>query len=254
MRLARTAVSYVPSPSLLSLRSLRDLGLRRMPHEADFLAFRHLPAGAQVFLDVGANRGQSIRSIGLVLESVRIVAVEPNPILAKALQAASNTNVVSVHNVALSDQAEGQLTLHVPRYGHTLYDTRAAASPDAARGFLNDNSFVRFSQGRASVETYAAPLATIDGLAVDPTIIKIDVEGADGPVVAGGLATIERARPILLIEEPTERSLSLLAALDYTAYRYDGESLVANSLSGLNTFFLRAEHEAAFIAGGLPLS
>lgn len=253
MRLARSAVSYLPSASLLPLRRLSDLGSFNRPHEADFLCFGKLPPGRQIFLDVGSNRGQSIRSIGLVLDDVSIIAIEPNPVLVAALRARRDQRVIDVHHLALGDQGDGELLLHVPRYGHTLYDTRAAASTDQAAGFLSADWFAFFDPDRGGVEVFRAPMSTIDHLGVDPTIIKIDVEGADHGVVRGGRSTIERCRPILLIEEPSDETVASLAELGYCPFRFTGQTLIKGDRGGLNTFFLAEEHRQSLQQGGVTI-
>ena len=99
-RLARTVVSYIPSRSLMSLRRLGDLRdrLRRAPHEADFLAFSEFGVDTPVVVDVGANRGQSIRSFSLNLPRATFHAFEPNEPLATYL---STSTEAHVYNVAL---------------------------------------------------------------------------------------------------------------------------------------------------------
>ena len=72
----------------MSFRRLKDLPLRLAgkPHEIDFEPLRLLAGTGLSVLDVGANRGQSIESFKAVLNSPRIHAFEPNPILASALR------------------------------------------------------------------------------------------------------------------------------------------------------------------------
>ena len=253
LKLARSAVSYLPSPSLLPLRRLSDLGSFGRPHEEDFLCFGFLPPAEQVFLDIGANRGQSIRSIGIAVDRVRTIAVEPNPVLAAALSKMALPGVEMVHNVALSDTDSGELMLHVPRYGNTLYDTRAASSPDQAAAFLDKEWFAFFDPKRSGVETFSAPMTTVDLLEVEPTIVKVDVEGADLAVVKGAWNTLTTHRPLLLIEEPVAQTVEELRTLDYRPFRFTGDALVLNDTTGLNTFFLTAHHEELFRQGGLRL-
>ncbi len=237
LRLLRSAVSYLPDPSLLRLRALSDLALRGRPHETDFDFFAGM-TGDHVVLDVGANRGQTIRSIGIVLPSAKVVAVEPNPVLAGALSGSGRYRAETVHHAALSDAIDGSLELWVPRYGHTLYDTRAASSADHAREFLGPDHFLAFRPSRAGVERFEAPITTMDSLDVEPTIIKIDVEGADAAVVAGGMETIRRCQPVLMIEEPSADTIKMLTDEGYELGAYENGSITRGRTGALNTFFL----------------
>ena len=252
----RTIVSYVPDPSLLRLRRLGDVGTFKRPHEHDFRCFGHLDPDGQLFLDVGANRGQSIRSIRMVMGPIDIVAIEPNPILAESLSTDTSLSEhaeLTVHNVALGAEHGGRLTLHVPRYGHTLYDTRASASEEQARQFLNQESFAFFDTERSGIETFDTPITTIDNLGVSPSILKIDVEGADFGVLVGGRTTIAANEPLTLIEEPSPESIEFMVELGYRPYRYLDDRLQADDTGGLNTFFLLPRHEADFQAVGLSV-
>ncbi|MCR9255152.1 MAG: FkbM family methyltransferase [Alphaproteobacteria bacterium] len=82
-------------------------------HEADFEAFAALPQGA-VFIDIGANMGQSAVSVRAVHKTARIHSFEPNPHLEPALQRiARSVGTMDIEIVALGD-SEGEATLSVP--------------------------------------------------------------------------------------------------------------------------------------------
>lgn len=247
--LLRSAVSYVPSTSLIRVRELRDLPavLRRAPHERDFLALRSWRVNDPVIVDVGANRGQSIRSFRCVTDDPWLHSVEPNPFLATHLQRAHHGDPrVQIHQVALSDAA-GQLDLYLPRYGHTVYDTRAALGPEAAEEFLSPASFAAFRPARAVVERVQVVVSTLDALGVEPHIVKIDVEGADDRAVAGGVEVLRRCRPLVLVELPRSTTVDTLAALGYSPYSFEQPGqLVRGRMGELNTYFLLPEHREQF--------
>jgi FkbM family methyltransferase len=248
--LLRSAVSYVPSTSLIRVRELRDLPrvLRRAPHERDFLALRSWRVAAPVVVDVGANRGQSIRSFRYVLEDPWLHSMEPNPFLAAHLRTAyRNDPRVQVHQVAVSD-APGLLDLYLPRYGHTVYDTRAALSPEAPEEFLSPASFAGFRPNRAIVEKVQVTVTTLDQLEVQPQLIKIDVEGADDRAVAGATELLTRCRPLVLVEFPQASTVDVMERLGYTPHAYDADAdrLVGGCTGELNTYFLLPEHREQF--------
>lgn len=236
-------MSYLPSESLFALRSASDLPrlLRGRPHEDDFKLLQDLDLDGATILDVGANRGQAISSIRTAVTDSVLHAVEPNPWLAAYLRKREDS-AVTVHEAALGDRS-GAVTLHIPRYGNTLWDTRASLSHDGALAFLNAEFFWRFDPKRCSVEVAEVRVRTMDSLGVRPAFIKIDVEGSDQAVVSGGMETISASLPVMLIEEPHFETVTMLAALGYRPYCYDH---VTGSLSGpnptaLNTFFFTDE-------------
>ena len=239
----RTAVSYLPSDSLLSLRSASDLPrrLRGQPHEDDFWLLRELGLDGATILDVGANRGQAIASIRSAVADPVLHAVEPNAWLAAYLRKRWDASV-TVYEAALGDRP-GTFTLHIPRYGNTLWDTRASLSPEKPLAFLRAEHFWRYDSERCSVEVTEVPVRTLDSLGIGPAFIKIDVEGFDRAVVSGGMETIAASLPVILIEEPQKATVTMLAAVGYRPYCYDHGT---GSLSGphsaaLNTFFFTDE-------------
>lgn len=65
----------------------------------------------------------------------------------------------------------------------------------------------RMQQGKRNTgQTYVmpggnTPIITIDSLEVDPSFIKIDVEGMEPDVLKGARRTIQTHRPVVMIEE-----------------------------------------------------
>lgn len=239
----RTAVSYLPSNGLLALRSASDLPrrLRGHPHEDDFRLLRVLGLDGATILDVGANRGQAIASIRTAVVDPVLHAVEPNPWLATYLRKREDASV-TVHEVALGDRT-GTFTLHIPRYGNTLWDTRASLDPGEPAAFLSAENFWRYDRQRCSVEVVEVQVRTLDSLDIRPAFIKIDVEGFDHAVVSGGMETITGSLPVMLIEEPHKDTATMLATVGYRPYCYDQEteSLSGPESAALNTFFFTDE-------------
>lgn len=253
-RSLRTIVSFIPSASLLLLRNLKDAPLLIFgrPHEQDFLLLKHLDGKPSVVIDVGANRGQSIRSLQLVLDRPTIHAFEPNTMLSAELSRRYRDGSVTVHDFGLSS-ADGTASIFLPRYGHTVYDTRASLSEANAHAFLRQGSFLFFTPHRASVIRSSVALKRLDDLGLAPSIVKIDVEGLDDKVIQGGLETLRHHQPVCLIEQPQPQTVSLLEGLGYAAYGYAHGRVTRNKLDGLNVFFLMPQHIARLIAEGLAV-
>ena len=242
-RLLRSTVSYFPSSSLLGFRRIKDLPLRfsGQPHEDDFLPLRRLQGRTLVILDVGANRGQSIESFRQVLSNPRIHAIEPNPMLAEFLRIRYPD--VVVHAVGLND-VSGEAEIHIPRYGHTLWDTRASLEPSKARSFLEKQNFLRFNENRAGLESYKVKVITLDELQLIPDILKIDAEGHEGCILRGAITTITSS-PIILLEGAAEDTVDFLSIYGYLAYHSVGDQLEPG-IGKLNTYFLSPIHHADF--------
>lgn len=146
----------------------------------------------QTVIDIGANIGlYTLKAASLVGSTGRVIAVEPGEEASRQLRANLALNdfpQVTVAQLALSDHA-GEATLHhIP-----LGDDPQAYS------LMPDSS-------AETGETVA--IDTLDALAVRLGIaalhlIKMDVEGAEPLVIAGGRETLQRFHPIVIFEVNT---------------------------------------------------
>ncbi|CAN5360479.1 hypothetical protein BH23ACT3_BH23ACT3_10770 [soil metagenome] len=177
---------------------------------------RLLGAG-DVFVDVGANVGyHTVRAAARVGPTGRVLAVEANPENARllALTVADNGLAhVDVLPLALGD-----------RLGHVSFGSHIGSNG----GFAPDDT-ASLASGHATV----VPVVPLDALALERVdVMKIDVEGAESIVVAGGVDTIGRCRPAIVTEfscemtrrvggiEPREH-LDRLVELGYTLHVID---------------------------------
>lgn len=136
-----------------------------------------------VVVDVGANVGVYVHA--LCRRGARVEAFEPQPACSTVLQAyASMHRAVRVHEVALGCE-QARATLSVPFENGRV-----------ARG-----SATILSTRRALSETIDVPVRTLDSFGFERVdAMKIDVEGAEFDVLRGAIATIERSRPLILVE------------------------------------------------------
>lgn len=243
MRVLRSAASYIPSKSMLALRHLKDLPLRMMgqPHEADFRPLHGLSLETPIIIDIGANRGQSIESFMAVLTAPVLHAVEPNPILARSLQ--QRYKSITVYQLGLGEKA-GNFILHIPRYGHTYWDTRASLDKTMAESFLSPKYFAFFNPKRAAVESISVQIRTLDDINLIPQIVKIDAEGLEASILRGATRTLKN-HPIILLESCDQAVLDILVPLGYEPYHARSKHLEPGP-GQLNTYFLSEAHKSLF--------
>ena len=245
----RTLISYVPSRSVLGLRRIGDLPawwLQR-PHEADYLAFRHFTPVHPGVVDVGANRGQAVASFIRVLRQPRIWSFEPNEDLAAYVRRRFESDEVVVFSCGLGS-SNRRMSLYLPRYGHTVWDTRASLVEHQAERLLDPDQFWRFSERRAAVEKLEVKIQTLDEFTLAPDILKVDVEGTEAAVIEGGMATIKAHRPVIVAEGSVETPARTLGSLGYRRHRFDpaGGRFVVDEAGDLNTFLLLPDHYRLF--------
>jgi FkbM family methyltransferase len=151
--------------------------------EAELRLVPRLCPRDRAFLDVGANHG--IYSWVAARVASRVIAVEPNPEVAADL-ARVLVGRIEVIAAALSDRT-GIVTLRIP-----VHDGR----PLTSRATLDATA-----HGAGEHTAVEVPCHRLDDLELPPLgMIKIDVEGHEHEVLAGGFATLARDRPVLLVE------------------------------------------------------
>lgn len=136
-------------------------------------------------IDVGANQGAMLELITAIAPSGRHIAYEPIPAL--GAQLAARFPKVEVRNRALSDETGTVEFAHV-------VDAPAYSG-------LRERSDL--PPGAELVERISVTVERLDDALEDtyvPSLIKIDVEGAELNVMRGAAATLERHRPFVLFE------------------------------------------------------
>jgi len=147
--------------------------------------------------DIGSNLGLFALPAALKAKRGRVFAFEPDVDLAanllRSLRLKQNKDLqVSVLSVAVSN-------VDATAYFQISKFSRAMSKLEAA-GKWNDKKVV--SEERRSVVTMR--IDSLSRTLASPTVIKIDVEGAEAMVLEGGEATIVKCRPTILVETPKE--------------------------------------------------
>jgi FkbM family methyltransferase len=177
---------FVPAPLLL-----REMAWRYwMRGEREIRIVKQLTRFGADSIDVGAASGLYTYHLSRI--SRRVFAYEPNFEWVPWLRRAVPANV-SVHGVALSNKS-GTATLSIPFFPalrvthHGLHRCAEAASVQKA--------FQGVKCDRIQVITRRLDEFDLDNIG----FIKIDVEGHELAVLEGAERTLERWRPVLLIE------------------------------------------------------
>ena len=154
---------------------------------------RFIPEDAIVF-DIGGHAGQFAKLFAKIAPVGRVYTFEPSPytlsILRLGIRASGLDNITVVPD-GLSDAA-GTLTLTTPLKEH------------GSRGYGLSHFGTGGDSGRSTV-AQEVNITTIDAFAAGEGIekldfIKADVEGWELRMLLGGMKTIGRTRPALMIE------------------------------------------------------
>jgi FkbM family methyltransferase len=158
--------------------------------DTDTRVLSALLAEGDTFLDVGANHGSfAIVASKLVGASGFVLAVEPQPRLAKALEQSLKANALcpfQIHNLAVGS-TDGEIELIVP------------LGTSGSAGVFAEHSATH------QYRTFTVPLRRFDEL-VDwrnfkgKVLLKLDVEGSECAFLLGAKSMITTLKPNLIIE------------------------------------------------------
>ncbi|MCC5950210.1 MAG: FkbM family methyltransferase [Nitriliruptoraceae bacterium] len=166
--------------------------------EKELFLLRRLVRPGDVCLDVGAAGGAHLlvmaRRVG---RTGRVLGVEARPGSARVLSAiagiAAGRARVEIHQVALAADT-GWLTLRVPLVPTRAHLLGSSDRRDAAAAFPGlPAARIDVPTRRLDDVVRLAGLTRID-------VLKCDVEGAEGEVLAGAASVLAHHRPVVLLE------------------------------------------------------
>jgi FkbM family methyltransferase len=179
---------YALEVDLLDQRMLTALDELRHPDGLDDRLLDRALAPGALFVDVGANHGTwAVRAAHRVGPTGRVIAIEPNPVLARCVGVSLAMTGVphAVHAVAVGAKA-GEAPLHVPTDASGLASLVAGYAPGAVRDVT-------------------VPVAVLDDLLADvpagtPCLLKLDIEGGELAALQGGRHVLRRLAPLIVWE------------------------------------------------------
>lgn len=225
-------------------RRIKVIGryLVRRPHEPDFAAVRHLKLDGRLFLDVGANSGQSALSFRLYNRRSPILSVEANPALERELRLVRRILPRFSYLMYAAGAADGPIELSIPMYRDVPISGEATMVPDGGEpGWWALQHLDPAAGDLMSTRRVTVPCIRLDTLDLAPGFVKIDVEGAAAQVVEGLWQTIVRWRPVLLIEADTDLAevTGRLEGIGYTPHSWDAAARrLVPVLPGVQNVFL----------------
>jgi FkbM family methyltransferase len=248
--LGRALVAVLPESALHRVKkAYYAYLLRHTPdswEERDTVAVKYLVGPGDSVIDIGASIGGYTRFLsGIVGPSGHVYSFEPNPPIYDFLS--HNVKKLKLENVelfssALSDK-KGTASIAIPRYrwgSECHYDATLEAKrarPDCRQVDVTVNTLDSFFAKRPEKIAF----------------VKCDVNYHELACLRGGLETLRRFKPAMLIEilpdpdkagGPAAQVFELLEENGYEGYWFDGEGLRKRQRGerSQNYFFLTREH------------
>ena len=169
--------------SLLDARRARIAGLHMLPPD--------VPLQGGLVVDVGANEGSFVAAVLSLAPAAHVLAVEPTELPLRRLRErfGSHPNVTVVPQALAARSGTARMHVTVGHTGSSLH------RPQPEMGELYGAV-----EGWSVAEEIDVPTTTLDELVGerDVAVLKIDVQGGELGVLAGGEDTLRRTRAILV--------------------------------------------------------
>lgn len=212
---------------------------RGTPFERDFDALALFPAAPDaLYLDIGANRGQSTEAILMKTRSGAIQQFEPNPLLCEKLTSLYGGNArINTNAFGLGDAVSEQ-PLFVPFYKNWMYDGLASFEAAHAGSWLKGRVYF-YKDEHLTLRETKCRIRRLDEFGFKPFFMKLDIQGYEYNALKGGEKTLKENEPVLLIESPPEAEIvQYLKGFGYEMYAFREGRFVRGAAGSHNTFFM----------------
>ena len=233
----------------------------RTPHEPDFLFFKNFQQYPTLFIDVGANIGNSALSVHFVCPKWRVVSFEPNLSLEFFMNKVKTIfdaegGEYSYFLYGLSNKT-GAIKIYIPKIDNWYVIGESSCikehfEENIVRTRLSSYS----SHGNWELVESEISITVFDDFEQENAIIKdeemifikIDVEGYERQVLEGMSGTIQKKIPIFTIEnnesigsDPVEKYLNYVG---YQRFQYiqSENYLIKQYTHSLNSFYIHSSH------------
>lgn len=214
---------------------------RGRPHEDDFYAFREIPEG--LFLDLGANIGQSALSVSCVNKRLKIFSIEANPACESALKITRKILGKKYrYRIIGVGSHSGTMDFFVPFRSSRMLLEEGSFDRDSLHSPASVSRFGREGFDY-SIKTIPVSIVSVDSLNVAPVVVKMDLQGYEFEALVGMTETIKKYKPLVMMEvcHQFQEILELMAGYGYrAAYWKNGHFVdVSDVENPLNVFFLQ---------------
>ncbi len=179
-------------------------------------------------IDIGANDGISYKSIRNFLTKNIIISFEPLKFEFEELKKLKKKDVnYKIYNCGLSNVKSDSQKLFVPYFKQYPLSPFSGINKTSITFRLKESLFVKNLLKIIHFKINLIKLKKLDHFNLKPSLIKIDIEGNEFECILGGIQTIKKNKPILLIEYNQNTNMKInkiLKKFGYRSYYYDNKS------------------------------
>ena len=186
------------------IRYLTNKLFAKIIYETDFKILFYLKHfkffSKKTIVDIGANDGISIKAIRKFVKN-KIFSFEPNKINYKKIsKLKTRMKTLITYNLGLSNKSSNKTYIyeaHYKKYHLSPFDSLLKKN---VIKHLKSSLFIKDIEKKINIKKSLIKLKKLDDFKLSPSFIKIDVQGHEFECIIGALKTINKYRPIIMIE------------------------------------------------------
>ena len=228
-------------------RFLAGRFLTYFAHETDFEIFAAFKERDGLFLDIGANDGISVKTFKIYNNKMPIFSVEINDVNIKYLNNIKKKN--SNYDFILKGASNKNLNLILYQafFKHYHLSPFDSLSLQEIKDSIDKNLFDKKRKKQIYIKEKQVELIKLDKLSLNPSIIKIDIQGHEYECIQGLVETINKNRPVILLEynKDTHKIIKFLNKFNLKPYYYRAKTKTVYELKNekpFGIFMLNNEH------------
>ena len=184
-------------------RYLTNKFFAKLIYETDFkilFYLKNFKFFSKSIIDIGANDGISIKAIRKFVKN-KIYSFEPNKINYKKIsKLKTRMRTLVTYNYGLSNKSTNKIYIyeaHYKKYHLSPFDSLLKKN---VIKHLKSSLFIKNIINKVKIRKSLIKLKKLDDFKLSPSFIKIDVQGHEFECIIGALKTINKYRPIIMIE------------------------------------------------------
>ena len=238
-KLLRSLLVFAPwIQDLRFTTEARVLRALKKPFRPEFAGLRALTVDDPLVLDIGCNRGISIETILSMMPRARVIGFEANPDVARATAALfADRPQVEVRPIGLGAAAE-EHTLHVPVYRGYRFDGLGSFDPWLASALFDGRLLYWFDPKRLVIEEKRVTVRPLDDYDLEPTVMKLYVQGHETAIFDGATRTIARCEPVILAKSQEGGIDEALRRRGYRRYQWTGDHFEPEANFGYVVYYM----------------
>ena len=197
-----------------------------------------------IFIDIGANRGQTIQSVRM-LRKFTMISFEPISYLYKKIIKKYKNNDIKAFCFGLSNK-ESIECIHTPFYNKVPFYGLSSLSREETLNFFKEDRFLFFNSGLLKVKKFQIHIKTLDSFNLDCDFLKADVQGNELNTIKGAIETIKKSQPFIILERPSkDLEVEFLKQFGYKPYIFE-KGIFSKGFNSYNVIFMKEKHKKMF--------